>query len=120
MRSKRELSAENGPDAHALPEFRDRILQRGWKDSAEFITHDIEFVADLCLARQLYGHEILEFNNNAQIAINTLRQVQEGTYEEETRRPYAAVQSFTRAHAYRRDVSLKDVESERWSLFREM
>jgi hypothetical protein len=120
MRSKREMSAENDPDAYALPEFRDRILQRGWKDSAEFITHDIEFVADLCLARQLYGHEIVEFNNNVQIAINTLRQVQEGTYEEETRRLYAAVQSFNRAQAYRRDISVKDVESERWSLFRAM
>jgi hypothetical protein len=86
-------------DEQAVQELRNNIEDRGWKDSAEFIIGDIEFVADLCHAGHLSRVEIRDFSRAMQITIDNLLRLRDRPYEEEVRRLEEAVHSFNRAGA---------------------
>jgi hypothetical protein len=111
------VGGENGQHANeqALQEVRDTIAERGWKDSAEFIIAEIEFVADLCDGRHLSLPEIHCFSREMRFTIRMLLELRDAPYRDELCRLSAAAQGFNRAQAsYYNNPGRNG--SERWSL----
>ena len=51
----------NAGDEEAVQELRTVILERSWKNSAQFMVEEIEFITDLCAAQQLSVNERAHF-----------------------------------------------------------
>src|SRR3954469_7353657 len=85
------------PNEEAVQNLRDTILKRGWKDSAEFITHELAFVTDLVAAGLLPIAEIRKFTRSMRITSETVRQMRGGSAEDAVYHLLEAGRGFTRA-----------------------
>jgi hypothetical protein len=107
---------EQNSNAQELQELRNAIEQRGWEDSADFITREIEFVTDLCVARKLATGEIQRFRRETQVTVDSLMDAQDRPYVEEIRGLRKALQDFNHAQESLGRTPPSNDESRTWTL----
>lgn len=97
----------------------DSIQERGWRKSAEFITADLWFITDLCIAGHLTPLELFTFARDTEVTLNILFARREAPFEEEARRLTEAVQAFNGAygsHLASAPSNSPSTEKRLWSL----
>jgi hypothetical protein len=112
------MAKNKQPADEQAQELRDIIRQRGWKATADLVIHVLEFVAELCDTTNLSVPELQGFLQSAQIWINTLWEVGDGSHKQEIDRIRLAVERLNRANASCRDLPLEHDGWERWSVYK--
>jgi hypothetical protein len=80
--------------ADDIRKLRETIVKRGWRDSAEFVTNEIQFIADLASEGYLSFEEIQCYALRTQVTTDILIELRDGPYLEERRNVILAVQAF--------------------------
>ncbi len=107
-----------------IRELAETIVTRGWSESAEFITNEIQFIVDVATAGHLSLAEIQTYIVRSQVTVDTLKKVQDGPYKSECRHLLVAVQrlnevSKSRFNETRLNSPLSH-EHKTWSLSKAM